>query len=119
MSATKKAGFQWDDPFLFEAQLTEDERMIRDTAREFAQDKLLPRVLSAYAREESDPAIFAEMGSLGLLGVTLPETYGCAGANYVSYGLIARVFMPAGSDPASGSVKPKQPIHSPLASFGR
>ena len=90
MSATKKAGFQWDDPFLFEAQLTEDERMIRDTAREFAQDKLLPRVLSAYAREESDPAIFAEMGSLGLLGVTLPETYGCAGANYVSYGLIAR-----------------------------
>ena len=90
MSASKKAAFQWDDPFLFDAQLTEDERMIRDTAREFAQDKLLPRVLSAYAKEESDPAIFAEMGGLGLLGVTLPEAYGCAGTNYVSYGLIAR-----------------------------
>ncbi len=90
MSASKKASFQWDDPFLFDAQLTEDERLIRDTAREFAQDKLMPRVLSAYAKEESDPAIFAEMGSLGLLGVTLPEAYGCAGANYVSYGLVAR-----------------------------
>ena len=90
MSASKKASFQWDDPFLFDAQLTEDERLIRDTAREFAQDKLMPRVLSAYAKEESDPAIFAEMGSLGLLGVTLPEAYGCAAANYVSYGLVAR-----------------------------
>ncbi len=90
MSASKKAAFQWDDPFLIESQLTEDERMIRDAARDYAQDKLLPRAISAYAKEETDPSIFAEMGSLGLLGVTLPEQYGCAGANYVSYGLVAR-----------------------------
>ena len=91
MSASKKpAAFQWDDPFLFERQLTEDERMIRDAARAYAQEKLLPRVLEAYAHEKTDAAIFPEMGELGLLGVTLPEAYGCANANYVAYGLVAR-----------------------------
>ena len=84
------AAFQWDDPFLLEDQLTEDERLIRDTARAYAQEKLLPRVIEAYAEEKTDRAIFSEMGELGLLGVTLPEEYGCAGATYVSYGLVAR-----------------------------
>jgi glutaryl-CoA dehydrogenase len=85
-----KASFQWDDPFLLDDQLSEDETMIRDTARGFAQDKLLPRITQAYLTEQSDRTIFEEMGRLGLLGVTLPANYGCAGANYVSYGLVAR-----------------------------
>ena len=88
--ARAKVEFAWDDPFLFEEQLHEDERMIRDTARDFAREKLLPRVRAAYENETADREIFHEMGRLGLLGVTLPEDYGCAGANYVSYGLVAR-----------------------------
>lgn len=93
MSAAKEkkaAPFKWDDPFLLDDQLTEDERMIRDTARAYAQEKLLPRVLDAYAHETSDRSIFNEMGELGLLGITLPEKYGCAHASYVAYGLVAR-----------------------------
>jgi glutaryl-CoA dehydrogenase len=89
-SQPSKEAFAWDDPFLLEDQLTEEERAIRDTARAYAQEKLLPRVIEAYLEEKTDRAIFTEMGALGLLGVTIPETYGCAGANYVSYGLIAR-----------------------------
>src|SRR5947207_2009176 len=84
------ATFVWDDPFLIEDQLTEDERAVRDTARAYAQEKLGPRVIEAYLEEKTDRAIFTEMGALGLLGATIPEKYGCAGANYVSYGLIAR-----------------------------
>ena len=82
--------FQWNDPFLLDDQLTEDERMIRDTARAYAQDKLLPRVSRAYLDEQSDREIFNEMGELGLIGVTFPEEYGCANASYVAYGLVAR-----------------------------
>ena len=82
--------FVWDDPFLLDDQLTDDERMIRDTARDYAQEKLLPRVVDAYANETFDRTLFNEMGELGLLGVTLPEEYGCAGASYVAYGLVAR-----------------------------
>ena len=82
--------FKWDDPFLLDDQLTEDERMIRDTARAYAQDKLLPRVTQAYLEEKTDREIFSEMGELGLIGVTLPEEYGCANASYVAYGLVAR-----------------------------
>ena len=84
------ASFQWDDPFLLDEQLTEDERMIRDTARAYAQDKLLPRVTKAYLEEKTDREIFNEMGELGLIGITLPEEYGCANASYVAYGLVAR-----------------------------
>jgi len=84
------ATFVWDDPFLLDNQLNEDERMIRDTAEAYAQDKLMPRVLEAYRNEIADTSIFAEMGELGLLGVTIPEEYGGVGANYVSYGLVAR-----------------------------
>ncbi|NRP73277.1 Acyl-CoA dehydrogenase [Ensifer psoraleae] len=86
----EKIQFQWDDPFLLEDQLSEDERMIRDTARAYAQEKLQPRVIEAYREEKTDPAIFREMGDLGLLGVTVPDTYGGVGASYVAYGLVAR-----------------------------
>jgi glutaryl-CoA dehydrogenase len=81
--------FKWDDPFLLDVQLTEDERMIRDTARQYAQEKLLPRVTQAYLEEKTDREIFREMGELGLIGVTFPEEYGCANASYVAYGLVA------------------------------
>ena len=86
----KAGAFLWDDPLLLEDQLAEDERMIRDTARDYAQSKLQPRILEAYRDEKTDRAIFDEMGDLGLLGVTLPEEYGGAAATYVSYGLVAR-----------------------------
>ncbi|MFK0274676.1 acyl-CoA dehydrogenase [Ensifer sp. NPDC090286] len=85
-----KTQFQWDDPFLLDDQLSEDERMIRDTARAYAQDRLQPRVIDAYREESTDPEIFREMGELGLLGVTVSETYGGVGASYVAYGLVAR-----------------------------
>ncbi|HEX2552413.1 MAG TPA: acyl-CoA dehydrogenase [Microvirga sp.] len=88
--APAPARFVWEDPFLLDDQLTDDERMIRDAARVFAQERLLPRIIEAYREEKADPGIFREMGEQGLLGVTLPEEYGCAGASYVSYGLVAR-----------------------------
>ncbi|MCF3594266.1 acyl-CoA dehydrogenase [Rhodobacteraceae bacterium LMO-12] len=82
--------FTWDDPLRFEDQLTDEERMIRDSARAYAQEKLQPRVTSAFENEETDPEIFREMGEMGLLGVTTPEEYGGLGSGYVSYGLVAR-----------------------------
>ena len=82
--------FDWEDAFRLDQQLTEDERAIRDAARAYAQDRLQPRVIRAFAEEHTDPEIFAEMGGMGLLGVTVPETYGGLGASYVAYGLIAR-----------------------------
>ncbi|GAB2184777.1 acyl-CoA dehydrogenase [Roseibium sp. LAB1] len=82
--------FDWQDPFHLREQLKEDEQLIQDTARAFAQEKLLPRVIEAYREEKTDRGIFNEMGELGLLGVTLPEEYGCAGASYVAYGVVAR-----------------------------
>jgi glutaryl-CoA dehydrogenase len=85
-----KASFNWEDPLLLDTQLSEDERMVRDAAAEYAQGRLMPRILDAYRNETTDPAIFREMGELGLLGITIPEQYGGANLNYVSYGLIAR-----------------------------
>ncbi len=85
-----KAQFVWDDPLLLDQQLTEDERMVRDAANAYCQEKLAPRVLEAFRHEKTDPAIFREMGELGLLGPTIPVEYGGSGLNYVSYGLIAR-----------------------------
>ena len=82
--------FDWADPFNLDDQLDEDERMIRDTAAAYAQDKLAPRIIDAFALETTDPEIFREMGALGLLGPTVPEEYGGVGASYVSYGLVAR-----------------------------
>ncbi len=81
--------FRWDDPFHLDDQLSEDERLIRDTARDYAQEKLMPRVLEANRHERFDREIMTEMGELGFLGATI-EGYGCAGINYVSYGLVAR-----------------------------
>jgi glutaryl-CoA dehydrogenase len=88
--APAQASFRWDDPFLFDEQLGDDERMIRDTARQFAHNRLLPRVIEAYREEKTDRSIFNEMGELGLLGATIPADFGGAGASYVAYGLIAR-----------------------------
>ncbi|BEI42765.1 MULTISPECIES: acyl-CoA dehydrogenase [unclassified Polynucleobacter] len=85
-----KPQFHWEDPLLLQDQLTTEERMIADAAREYAQGKLAPRVHEAYRSETTDPTIFREMGELGLLGITIPEEYGGANLNYVSYGLIAR-----------------------------
>ena len=88
MSANPR--FNWADPLLLDAQLTDEERMVRDTARAYCQDKLLPRVQDAFRNERTDREIFNEMGALGLLGPTIPEEYGGAGLNYVAYGLISR-----------------------------
>ncbi len=86
----EKIPFNWAEPLLLEQQLTEEERMVRETAYQYAQNHLQPRVLEAFRHEKTDPAIFREMGELGLLGATIPEQYGGAGLNYVCYGLIAR-----------------------------
>jgi len=85
-----KAAFKWDDPLLLDAQLTEDERMVREAAAAYCRDRLAPRVTDAFLDESTDPAIFREMGELGLLGPTIPTEYGGPGLGYVSYGLIAR-----------------------------
>ncbi|NQY63870.1 MAG: acyl-CoA dehydrogenase [Alteromonadaceae bacterium] len=89
-TSTPKPTFNWEDPLLLESLLTEEERMIRDSAHQYCQEKLMPRVLEANRNEIFDVEIMKELGSLGLLGATLPEKYGCAGVNYVVYGLVAR-----------------------------
>ena len=86
----RPAAFVWDDPFLLDEQLSEEERLVRDAARAYAQDRLAPRILMAHRTESFDRAIMTEMGALGLLGPTIPEDFGGAGASYVAYGLIAR-----------------------------
>ncbi|AMP05677.1 acyl-CoA dehydrogenase [Collimonas pratensis] len=88
--SSSHASFHWDDPLLLDQQLSDEERMVRDSAAAYAQDKLAPRVLLSFRNERTDVEIFREMGALGLLGATIPEEYGGAGLNYVSYGLIAR-----------------------------
>ena len=82
--------FSWEDPFLLEEQLADDERMVRDSAAAYAAEKLAPRIVAAYRDETVEPEIFREMGEMGLLGITVPEAYGGLGAGYVSYGLVAR-----------------------------
>src|SRR5262245_47138723 len=89
-AAAADAAFDWQDPLDLEGELTEDERMARDTARDYAQEKLFPRVLTAYRTERFDREIISEMGELGLLGATLPEEHGGSGLGSVAYGLIAR-----------------------------
>ncbi len=90
MSSSAKAHFQWDDPFLLSAQLSDDERQVMDAARAYAQGRLMPRVRDSFRHEQTDLAIFKEMGELGLLGATIPTAYGGAGLNHVCYGLVAR-----------------------------
>jgi glutaryl-CoA dehydrogenase len=90
MATASKSPFSWEDPFNLSAQLSDDERAVAEAARAYCQDKLASRVVEAFRHEKTDPAIFREMGSLGLLGVTIPEQYGGSGLNYVCYGLVAR-----------------------------
>ncbi len=90
MTSTRKAAFVWDDPLHLEEQITVEERMVRDSARDYAQAQLAPRLPDAFRNERTDPRIFREMGERGLLGATIPQEYGGAGLNYVSYGLVAR-----------------------------
>jgi glutaryl-CoA dehydrogenase len=90
MPTTTETRFNWTDPLLLDQQLTHEEQMVRDTARAYCQDKLAPRVLDMFRHEKADPSIFREMGQLDLLGIVIPEQYGGAGMNYVSYGLVAR-----------------------------
>ncbi len=88
--ATSETRFNWSDPLLLDQQLTSEERMVRDTARAYCQEKLAPRVLEMFRHEKPEPAIFREMGALDFLGIVIPEQYGGAGMGYVSYGLVAR-----------------------------
>lgn len=111
------APFNWQDPFLLEEQLTEEERMVRDTARQYAQNKLLPRVREAYRNEETDPAIFTEMGALGLLGPMI-EGYDCAGMNYVCYGLIAKEIEAVDSGYRSMMSVQSSLVMHPINTFG-
>jgi len=109
--------FNWQDPFLMEEQLSEEERLVRDTAKQYAQDKLLPRVRDAYRKEETDPEIFREMGALGLLGSTI-EGYDCAGVNYVCYGLMAREVEAVDSGYRSMMSVQSSLVMHPINTFG-
>ncbi len=109
--------FNWQDPFLMEEQLNEEERMVRDTAKQYAQEKLLPRVRAAYRNEETDPEIFREMGALGLLGPMI-EGYGCVGMSYVCYGLIAREIESVDSGYRSMMSVQSSLVMHPINNFG-
>lgn len=118
MSASSdSAKFSWQDPFLMNEMLSEEERLVRDTARQYAQEKLLPRVRDAYRREYTDPEIFREMGALGLLGSTI-EGYGCAGVNYVCYGLAAREVEAVDSGYRSMMSVQSSLVMHPIYAFG-
>ena len=110
--------FDWADPFLLDEQLTDDERMVRDTAHAYAQDKLRPRIVEAFQHEHTDPAIFREMGELGLLGPTIPEEYGGVGASYVAYGLVAREVERIDSGYRSMMSVQSSLVMYPIYSFG-
>ena len=112
------ARFQWDDPFLINQQLSDDERAIRDAAAAYCQDKLAPRVLEMFRHEKTDVAIFREMGELGLLGPTIPEQYGGPGLNYVAYGLIAREIERVDSGYRSMASVQSSLVMVPIYEFG-
>lgn len=112
-----EAQFNWQDPFLLDEQLSEEERLVRDTAHQYAQEKLLPRVRDAYRKEYTDPEIFREMGALGLLGSTI-EGYGCAGLNYVCYGLVAREIEAVDSGYRSMMSVQSSLVMHPINTFG-
>ena len=109
--------FNWADPFGMEGQLSEEERLVRDTAKQYSQEKLQPRVREAYQKEETDPEIFREMGALGLLGSTI-EGYGCAGVNYVCYGLMAREIEAVDSGYRSMMSVQSSLVMHPINTFG-
>jgi glutaryl-CoA dehydrogenase len=112
------APFNWEDPLDLESELTEDERMVRDTAHGYAQDKLFPRVLAAYREEHFDREIMREMGALGLLGATVPEEYGGAGLGYVAYGLIAREVERVDSGYRSAMSVQSSLVMHPILAYG-
>jgi len=115
---SKKAVFDWVDPFALEGQFSEDERMVRDTATAYANDNLLPRVTQAFREEQTDPAIFTEMGALGLLGVTVSPEYGGAGLSHVCYGLVARAVEHVDSGYRSMMSVQSSLVMHPIESFG-
>src|SRR5690606_9300945 len=112
------ASFDWRDPFLLDEQLSDDEKMARDSAHAFAQEKLLPRVTNDYLNEVTDPEIFRQYGSMGLLGATLPAEYGGAGASYVTYGLIAREIERVDSGYRSMMSVQSSLVMHPIYAFG-
>jgi glutaryl-CoA dehydrogenase len=114
----REPDFNWEDPLDLEGELTEDERMVRDTARGYAQDKLMPRVLLAYREERFDREIFNEMGALGLLGPTIPEEYGGAAMGYVAYGLIAREIERVDSGYRSAMSVQSSLVMHPIHAYG-
>ena len=114
----KDSDFNWEDPLDLESQLTEEERMVRDTARGYAQEKLFPRVLKAYREETFDREIMREMGALGLIGSTIPEEYGGAGLGYVAYGLIAREVEAVDSGYRSAMSVQSSLVMHPIYSYG-
>lgn len=118
MAAKGYSAFQWEDPFLLDQQLTEDERMIKESARAYCEDKLMPRVLQANRHETFDREIMTEMGALGFLGSTLPEEYGCAGVNHVCYGLIAREVERIDSGYRSAMSVQSSLVMHPINAFG-
>jgi glutaryl-CoA dehydrogenase len=117
-SIMTKISFHWDDPLSLGEQLTEDERMVRDSAFSYCQEQLMPRVLDAFRNEKTDRAIFREMGSLGLLGVTIPEAYGGAGLGYVCYGLVAREVERVDSGYRSMMSVQSSLVMTPINAFG-
>jgi glutaryl-CoA dehydrogenase len=110
--------FRWDDPLDLASRLTEEERMVAEAARSYARERLLPRVVSAYAEERFDREIMSEMGALGFLGATLPETYGCAGVSHVAYGLIAREIEAVDSGYRSAMSVQSSLVMYPIYAFG-
>jgi glutaryl-CoA dehydrogenase len=119
MPSQNDAGFNWRDPFLLDQQLTEEELMVRDTARAYCQDKLAPRVLEAFRTEHEDvAAIYRELGALDMLGITIPEQYGGAGLGYVSYGLVAREVERVDSGYRSMMSVQASLVMTPISEFG-
>ena len=116
--AGSKLQFQWDDPFFLDAQLTDDERMVRDAASAFAKDVLMPRVIQDFREESFDPAVMREMGQLGLLGPTIPEEFGGAGLGHVAYGLAAREIERVDSGYRSAMSVQSSLVMHPIFSFG-
>jgi glutaryl-CoA dehydrogenase len=117
-SAQDQKTFRWDDPLDLASRLSEDERMVWEAARAYAREKLLPRVVSAFAEERFDREIMTEMGELGFLGPTLPEAYGCAGVNHVAYGLIAREIEAIDSGYRSAMSVQSSLVMYPIFAFG-
>ena len=116
--AGSKPQFQWDDPFFLEAQLTDEERMVRDAASAFAKDVLMPRVIQDFREESFDPAVMREMGQLGLLGPTIPEEFGGAGLGHVAYGVAAREIERVDSGYRSAMSVQSSLVMHPIFSFG-